>query len=290
MIVMKIHGGIGNQMFQYALGRHLALRHKTELLLDVSFYQKENKRHTTRAFQLDLFNTELLFATERDLKQLLGLPFLRVLNRQLNRFGINLLSNYYSEKAHHFRNEVLSLKDNTYLEGYWQTPQYFEEIEVIIRKDFVFKEAVNTINTGLAQQIQATQSVAIHIRRGDYLNNSLHDVFDMNYVEKGMALMQNLLGDKIHLFIFSDDLPWCRENLNTLYPHMSRAYCDGGNSKEDLQLMSMCKHFMIANSSFSWWAAYLSNNIDKIVVAPKKWFNDESINASDLIPQNWIRI
>lgn len=165
MIIMKIHGGLGNQMFQYALGRHLALRLKTVLKLDVSFYQKENKRHTPRHFQLDVFNTDLTFATEKDLKQILGMAFLREPNRLLNRFGINVLSNYYSEKAHNFNGEVLNLKDNAYLEGYWQTPQYFEEIEGIIRTDFVFKETVNTTNTDLAQQIAATESVAIHIRR-----------------------------------------------------------------------------------------------------------------------------
>jgi Glycosyl transferase family 11 len=290
MIVMKIHGGLGNQMFQYALGRHLALRLKTVLKLDVSFYQKESKRHTTRNFQLDVFKTDVTFATEKDLKQILGMSFLREPNRLLNRFGINILSHYYSEKTHNFNSEVLNLKDNAYLEGYWQTPQYFDEIEDIIRTDFVFKETVNASNASLAHQIEPTESVAIHIRRGDYLNNPRHNVFDISYIEKGIAFMQDSLGDKIRLFIFSDDLPWCRENLNMLYPNIPRSYCDGGNGKEDFQLMSMCKHFIIANSSFSWWAAYLSTNSDKIVIAPKKWFNDERINSSDLIPQNWIQI
>ena len=290
MIVMKIHGGIGNQMFQYALGRHLALRLKTDLKLDVSFYQTESKRHTSRRFQLDLFHTDLTFATDKELNQLLGLSFLREPNRQLNRFGINVLSNYYYEKSHNFNPEVLDLKDNTYLEGYWQTPQYFEEIEGIIRKEFVFKDVLNAQNTGLAQQIEATESVAIHIRRGDYLNNPVHNVFDISYIEKGIALLQKTFGDRIHLFIFSDDLQWCRENLNTLFPTISRIYCDGGNGKEDLQLMSMCKHFVIANSSFSWWAAWLGCAANKKVVAPQKWFNGTKFDGSDIIPKEWIKL
>ncbi len=290
MIVMKIHGGIGNQMFQYALGRHLALRLKTALKLDVSFYQTESKRHASRRFQLDLFHTDLTFATDKELNQLLGLSFLREPNRQLNRFGINVLSNYYGEKSHNFNREILDLKDNSYLEGYWQTPQYFEEIEGIIRKEFVFNDAIDTQNTGLARQIEATVSVAIHIRRGDYLNNPVHNVFDISYIEKGIALMQDTIGEKIQLYIFSDDLKWCRENLNTLYPNIPKLFCEGGNAKEDLQLMSMCQHFIIANSSFSWWAAWLGRASNKTVVAPQKWFNGTKFDGSDIIPKDWIKI
>lgn len=287
MIVMKIHGGIGNQMFQYALGRYLAMRLKTDLKLDVSFYQKESKRYTPRTFQLDLFNTDLVFATEKDLSQILGLSFLKEPNRLLNRLGINILPNYYSEKSHNFNSEVLSLKDNTYLEGYWQTPQYFEEIESYIRQEFVFKEAVNASNITLEQEILASKSVAIHIRRGDYLNNPVHNVFDISYLEKGISFMYDTLGDKIHLFIFSDDLKWCRDNLDKVYPNLSRTYCDGGNAKEDLQLMSMCQHFIIANSSFSWWAAWLGSATLKKVVAPQKWFNGTTFDGSDILPKDW---
>ena len=165
-----------------------------------------------------------------------------------------------------------------------------EEIEGIIRKEFVFKDVLNAQNTGLAQQIEATESVAIHIRRGDYLNNPVHNVFDISYIEKGIALLQKTFGDRIHLFIFSDDLQWCRENLNTLFPTISRIYCDGGNGKEDLQLMSMCKHFVIANSSFSWWAAWLGCAANKKVVAPQKWFNGTKFDGSDIIPKEWIKL
>lgn len=290
MIVMKIHGGLGNQMFQYALGRHLALRLKTDLKLDTSFYQKERKRETPRDFQLDLFHTDLAFASEKEVNQLLGMSFLREPNRLLNRFGINVLSNYYREKSHSFNSEVLDLKDNTYLEGYWQAPQYFEDIEAIIRKEFVFKDALKEENKGLAHQIATSKSVAIHIRRGDYLNNPVHNVFNINYIEKGIALIQESFGDKIHLFIFSDDLAWCRENLNGLYPNLTRSYCDGGNGKEDLQLMSMCQHFIIANSSFSWWAAWLGRATNKKVLAPQKWFNGIKFDGTDIIPKYWTKI
>lgn len=287
---MKIHGGLGNQMFQYALGRHLAWRNQVELKLDTSFYTKQHRKDTPRDFQLSIFNCYLTLCSESDIKELVLFPKLMEWNKWLNRFHVNFLPNYVYEKTFTFEPNILKLKSNIYLEGYWQTPQYFEEIETIIRQDFTFKEDISIQNKALAQKIEATESIAIHIRRGDFLTNALHNVFEMDYVLKSTQLMLEKLGEKITFFVFSDDIDWCKDNLNNVNPNIEWHYCDGGSAKEDLQLMSSCKHFIVANSSFSWWAAWLSNNINKIVVAPKKWFNDPQKDTSDLLPNTWIQI
>ncbi len=290
MIIMKIHGGLGNQMFQYALGRHLSLLNNVALKLDTSFYTKRHRKDTNREFKLSIFNCQLTLCNESDMEKLVLFPKLMEWNKWLNRLHVNFLPNYIYEKAFTFDPNILKPKDKIYLEGYWQSPQYFDAIKDVIRQDFTFKENINEMNKDLAKQIEVTQSVAIHIRRGDFLTNQLHNTFEMSYIHNAIQFIVSKLGENIKLFIFSDDLDWCKMNLTFIYPELQRYYCDGGGTKEDLHLMSLCKYFIIANSSFSWWAAWLSNYKNKLIIAPKNWYNDNKKNSQDLLPSDWIKI
>ena len=290
MIIVKIHGGLGNQMFQYALGRSIALRHGCAVKLDLSFYEQRNWKETPRTFQLSFFRTQLMPCSEKERRQFIVNPTIQKWNKRINRLNINFLSKYYQEKSCRFDENILTLKDNVYLEGYWQTPQYFEPFSAIIREDFTFREDLNDSNQALYERIVNAESVAVHIRRGDYLTNPMHNVFEITYLQKAIQIMVEKLGKNIQLFIFSDDLNWCKVNLNNINPELPEYYCEGGDTKEDLQLMSSCKHFIIANSSFSWWAAWLSGYQNKVVIAPKKWFNDVRKDTTDLLPKDWIQI
>ena len=283
-------GGLGNQMFQYALGRHLASLNNTTLKIDIFAYNTDQRKGELRDFELNQFHIQADVCSHQDIRQYTGHPILRKLNQLIHRFGINLFPNHVHEKQFHFDKSILELKNKVYLEGYWQSAKYLNSIDSIIRKDFTFKNDVLAVNKALKEKIDTTKSVAIHIRRGDYVNNPLHNVFDMGYIEKAVQLMLDTVGKDVAFFIFSDDLDWCKNNLFTQDKNITRYYCDGGSSIEDFQLMSSCKHFITANSTFSWWAAYLSHNTQKIVITPQKWFNNSEVNTDDIIPDNWIKL
>jgi len=193
------------------------------------------------------------------------------------------------EKQFAFDKKVPELGPNTYLQGFWQSPKYFEEYENVIRKDFTLKNMPDNIER-LAREIQSQASLCVHVRRGDYVRNKLHDVVGQGYYKKGIDYIKSKTNiDKI--YIFSDDRSWCEDNLHF---DISTMYIGDGYAGEagegNIYLMSQCKNFIIPNSTFSWWGAWLSNFKDKIVVCPKRWFNDLSINTDDLMPRDWVRI
>ena len=201
--------------------------------------------------------------------------------------------NVIREPHFHFYSIVLKAKDNVYIEGYWQSEKYFKDIEAVIRREFTVKNELQGKNKEVAQQILDTLSVAIHIRRGDYISNpltaKLHNTCSLEYYQQAINIFVGKVKDP-HFFIFSDDPAWLQKNMVLQYPITHVNHNKADKDCEDLRLMSMCKHNIIANSSFSWWGAWLNNNPDKIVVAPKKWFNDDSYNTKDLLPESWIKI
>ncbi|MFH0972649.1 MAG: alpha-1,2-fucosyltransferase, partial [Patescibacteria group bacterium] len=186
--------------------------------------------------------------------------------------------------------EILKLKDDIFLDGYWQTEKYFKDIEDIIRSEFTLKTEYSNLNPELIAKISSCNSVSMHIRRGDYITNQntneFHGICFLDYYKKAI----NLIAEKFPnptIFIFSDDLKWCKENIKIKYPIV---FVKGNKNYEDLIMMSKCSHNIIANSSFSWWGAWLNNNPNKIVIAPQKWLNNPNINYSDIIPSTWIKI
>lgn len=276
MIKTKLIGGLGNQMFQYAAGRRLSYVHNTPLQLDIS----DLKRLKTRKYELDCFNIkgEII---ERQNNDLFGKIVKRLTNRE----------NIYFEKNFRFDRAILNLPDNVTLVGYWQSEKYFSDIEGIIRKELNFKHSPIGKIRSILRKVRSSESVAIHFRRTDYIDNKkffyYHGVCSLDYYQKAISLIAERLKSP-EFFIFSDDLPWVKRNLKIEHP----AFFVDLNDKdyEDLRLMSSCRHQIIANSTFSWWGAWLNENKHKIVVCPKNWFRNKSINTEDLIPYTWIRI
>jgi hypothetical protein len=177
-----------------------------------------------------------------------------------------------------------------YLDGYFQNEKYFNEIRNILTKEFSLKEQLSGHYKEISHRISGCHSVSIHIRRGDYVSNTItnnyHGICDLNYYNRAMSLMAERITEP-HFFIFSDDIGWAKENLKSTWPI---TFVSGGKNFEDLFLMSQCKHNIIANSSFSWWGAWLNKNFEKIVIGPVKWFNAPKINAEFSLPEKWIRL
>ena len=291
MIVVKLMGGLANQMFQYAVGRAVAIANDTELRLDSSFYNHQPSEITQRHYALDVFNAAVKMADENDVAKMLGIwRFLpsrlsQAMNRRLP------VDTYLFEKnANSYDGHIFDLGHDLYLDGYWQTDKYFVSIREIILNDFTLKADVSEVYRTFLRMIKTSQAVALHVRRGDYVTDKKTQEFAGNcrldYYYESVELIKRKT-DKPVFFIFSDDIAWCKDNL-----HISRQahYVEGTKDYEDLMLMQFCQHNIIANSTFSWWGAWTNRNPEKIVIAPKRWFADENANKCDIVPESWIRI
>lgn len=282
MIIIKLIGGLGNQLFQYSLGRHLSIRNNAQLKLDVSGFE------TYKLHKYSLYNFNIVenFSSNEEVKKL-------GINNKILKNINNLLPlqyrKYIKESGYLFAPMILDLKDNVYLEGYWQSEKYFKDIEDAIKKEITLKVEVDELVQNL---IDGTESVSLHIRRADYVTSpkaiKVYSACSLEYYRQAIDIITKKISNP-NFFVFSDDIDWAKKNLKINYPLF---FVDHGAEKnyEDLILMSKCRHNIIANSSFSWWGAWLNNNSDKIIIAPKKWFNDNSKNTSDLLPNNWIKI
>jgi hypothetical protein len=295
MIIVKLQGGLGNQMFQYAIGRKLSLLNKTQLKLDLNFLLDRTPRSdfTYRDYNLNIFNLKLEFATSDEIK-----PFVNYLGSKIKRKIYTYLflgknNKYISEKQFTCDPNIFKLTGNIYLDGYWQSEKYFADIKDILYREFTIKYPQDIRSREISNMIEITQSVSIHIRRADYVQNQLtykiHGICDLDYYYNCI----NLLLDKVqnpHFFIFSDDTQWVKENLKLNYPITFVDHNNASRNYEDLRLMSQCQHNIIANSTFSWWGAWLNQNPDKIVYAPQKWFNDQTRDTKDIIPETWLKV
>ncbi|MFA6925326.1 MAG: alpha-1,2-fucosyltransferase [Bacteroidales bacterium] len=318
MIIAKITSGLGNQMFQYAAARRLANYHNTELKLDISHFSKNNER----TYDLKYFNIVENIATPIDIfkvykleginrlsfKKIFGKKFSDKFNNLIEKkikkayYNFNPESNnkpallrgkILAQNFCHFDERVLTAPDNVYMLGYWQSEKYFKDVENIIRKEFTFKNPPHGKNEELSREIKSNNSVSIHIRRGDYINNpAVHKDFhicDIDYYLRSIAYISKQITNPI-FYVFSDDISWVKENLKMPY---SMIFVDSNTSQnnfEDMRLMSLCKHNIVANSSFSWWSAWLNENKNKIIVAPKEWVRIKNYITRDIVPEGWNRI
>jgi len=291
MIITKLSGGLGNQLFQYAVARHLAQQHNTELKLDITAFKDDR----LRSYALSPFNIIENIASEEEIQLLKASTpsFFTRLNRKFLRQPLKLPSSYVREKHFHFDPEILSLSNNCYLEGYWQSEKYFASITNLICNEFSIKAPPTLLNMTLAETMKACNSVSIHIRRGDYITSlsasNTHGVCDIAYYQRALEYLSNKI-DSLHFFIFSDDPDWVKINFNIPYQSTYVTRNDAINGFEDLRLMSQCQHHIIANSTFSWWGAWLSSNPNKIVIAPQQWFVVTDKNTEDMIPTKWKRL
>lgn len=295
MICVQLNGGLGNQMFQYACGKALAYKHQTELLLDTSGLINNKTGITFRSFELGIFKINIQEAATNDIKRLKPLLY-RIVNVLTFKMGFRGIqtSRYFIEKNFYYNESIDKIGKYCYINGYWQSYRYFQHIDKIIHDEFKFPEIVDIVNSEEFIKINKENSISLHIRRSDFVNNKHHDIHgtcSIEYYRKAVEYVATKISSPF-FFIFSDDMEWARANLNLNFPCEFVSGNIGKQSYIDMQLMSHCKHNIIANSSFSWWGAWLNPNPNKIVVAPKQWFADEKMNSqtNDLIPETWIKL
>lgn len=296
MIIVKLYGGLGNQMFIYAAGRYLALKHNTTLKLDITDF----KTSINRYYQLNLMNINAEIASNEDINRIKFNKFALIANK--------LLMSKIIPKKYLYKNYIIHRKDvgsnvMEYWDGFFDIPdnsylnidpwsyKYFEKINNVILKEFTFKKNFTGENLNFLQSIKnEPNSVSIHIRRTDYIKEqSDYDVCDLNYFYKCVKIMSEKVPNP-HFFIFSDDSDWIKRNFKIEFPY---TIIDNNNFEtcyEDLRLMSKCKHHIIPNSTFSWWAAWLNKSPNKIVIRPKKYLKSDRLKTSDLYPESWISV
>ena len=289
MITVLLSGGLGNQMFQYATAKALATRLNVPLAIDLLYYSKKTKA-TPRLFGLDVFNTDLKIKS--DWRNLIYVRYKLFFLKHINL--LQMLKIFSDSHALYYEKGFENLKDGTILSGYFQNENYFKSIEAIIRSDFKFKNTLKGRNLELSEKIHSTLSIAIHIRRGDYVTNPVSNlaVCNQEYYHKAIEYITKKIVNP-SFFIFSDDMEWVRNNIDFgNYPVIPIDWNNNENSYIDLHLMSLCKHNIIANSSFSWWGAWLNSNSQKIVIAPQQWFKNDlpNKNYSQYTPKKWLRI
>jgi hypothetical protein len=273
MVIVQLIGGLGNQLFQYAAAKSLAIEKKKKLRIDISQFGSY-KLHN---YALNHFNI-----TSNIYKK----P-----NKYLRKITSFFYKNIrYKEVGFGYNKDLIQIDGAAvFLVGYFQSEKYFLKYEKEIRKDFEIITPLKKITKETIEQIQKVNSVSIHIRRGDYLINPMHNTNKEYYYEKALEIIENRIENPV-FFVFSDDMDWVKLNFSTKRETVFIDFNDALTNFEDLKLMSSCKHNIIANSSFSWWGAWLNQNPDKIVIAPKQWFNDDSIYSEDIIPTSWIKI
>lgn len=293
MIIIKLRGGLGNQLFQYALGRKLAKNANTELRLDLTLLH-DRTNVTPRAFTLNIFNINATIATKKDEQKILGPRLFRPIKRRLWKMGIDLFHwNYFRETSFEFHPEILEHKGSMVLEGYWQSEDYFKDIRNTLLKELTVKDSLISPEIKMTcQYIKDNESVAVHVRRGDYVANpivnQLFGICSLEYYEKAIDLMKSQLQNP-KFFVFSDDTDWCKMHLK-FSPYDQVQFMNGNKDFEDFLFMSSCHHQIIANSSFSWWAAWLNPYQHKKIIAPKNWFVSAELNTSHVVPAEWIRL
>lgn len=288
-IIVSLQGGLGNQLFQYASAKALADQNNSELSFDLEWFKTSKTKYTVTNREFALAPFEITAAIE-PIKEL---PKNRISRKLYNIFFRKEAYNIYYEKSFNFDENFFKINTPVHLKGYWQSYKYFQNIENTIRLDLGTPKNLSNASLTMMQKIQGSDAICLHIRRGDYVSNKhandFHGLCELEYYNEALSIVSKDLALP-HCFIFSDEPGWVRENM--LLPFTTTIVDINGpdTPHEDLWLMAACRRFVIANSSLSWWGAWLSNHSDKIVVAPKKWFRNDSQDTSDLIPDNWIRM
>lgn len=292
MVIVRLNGGLANQMFEYAMARTVAHRRQTSVRLDFQSLNADRKR----CYCLGAWKINAAPASSVDY---LRLRCVSKWHRMLNRPGPYYAEPYVSEQSFGFDSNVLKAPRHCLLIGYWQSEKYFKEIEPIIRREFTLRAEPSAKTQEVAREIRASNSVSVHIRRGDYVSDPdshrAHGTCSTQYYENAAAHIARRV-DHPHLFVFSDEPQWVRENLNlpfsmTFVDHNSPGDSQApGREHEDLWLMALCRHAILANSSFSWWGAWLNPEHNRIVIRPKQWARDPRFEPRDLIPDSWIAL
>lgn len=282
MVIVRFKGGLGNQLFQYGLYKNLELLGK-DVRADISDYE-ENR--DSRNFLLRDIGMKLVYANANDIEKYRGRlnSIIEIVRRK---YGLR--KSYFGEKEDIFDKKIFLL-DDIYLDGFWQNELYFKEIESEIREELInlLYQNDNVKKTDLKNKIENENSIAVHIRRGDYIKkNSIYtNLGESDYYDKAIEYIRNKVENPV-FYLFSDDTEWIKEKYRGKEFVIVEDY-EGKSEQEDLILMSKCKHNIIANSSYSWWAAWINCNNKKIVIAPKEWF---FINKkTNIVCSSWLSI
>lgn len=283
-VVVRLTGGLGNQMFQYAAGLHLASRLSCPVVVDTRVYDT----YRLHGYELNAWSISAKPAPAEILKQA---SLLKI------RFGEKwpfLLGKerFFKEKSLAFDPAWLQIKTPKWLLGYFQSEQYFAASRAQILKEFSLPQQLSEVTQNYQIQMASAESVAVHVRRGDYVTNTetmrIHGVCSRGYYENACSSIQGRLSNPV-FYVFSNDPDWARQNIG--WPERTVFVNSHGNSPAvDIALMASCKHHIIANSSFSWWGAWLSANLSGIKIAPSPWFDEPSYLEGDLVPKSWERI
>ncbi len=292
MIITQLLGGLGNQMFQYALGRKLSCMHKVSLKMDLSGF----KDYTRRTYRLSHYAIHADFASNKDIDAVMfhnRTGLFRTLDSLTDRFQPYYRRSVYREPHFLYDPNILKCKSDVYLIGYWQTEKYFSDIAETIRRDFTVVEDPDPRNRAMADEIRGCEAVSLHVRRGDYtsdpVTHAYHGTCPDDYYRRAIGIIEKQV-ENPRFFIFSDDPPWVSGHMETGHPTVFADINGPEKDYEDMRLMSLCRHHIIANSSFSWWGAWLCTNPGKIVIAPRQWFARRDIDTRDIIPEHWLRI
>lgn len=296
MIVIKLISGLGNQLFQYAVARQLSLTHNVPLKLDTSFFGSQD----LRSFKLHQYAIGAEVATQAEVASLLDVYSSRSLSAKLYRRA----ESYLPKQYHRYFKEtewwvyepaLMQVKDRAYLDGYWQHHRYFANLYPRVLEELTVREAYTGSALAWLHELQSQPAaVSVHIRRGDYLTDkaafSLMGILPLEYYHQAIAYISQRVPAACFYF-FSDDLDWVKDNLRPAQPSRYVEIAGGAKDYVELDLMSKCKHNIIANSSFSWWGAFLNRNTDKIVVAPHKWVVPEDTNNKIKLQfPSWVKL
>lgn len=289
MIIVKLAGGLGNQMFQYATALALAIKNNTNLKIDLTtFYLDKYRKYELGYFKV---SAPTIY------------PYPKVIYRIAKKLltnNINSKMPFFPPYGHHVLRErsfsfnpiILEKSTNVFLDGYWQSEKYFSNIKHHLQKEYLLKYPLNGKLNSLEKEIRENNSVSLHIRRGDYISNpknrDIYIVCSTEYYRNAIEYISSRIKNPKY-YVFSNDMNWAKENLSKIN-NITFVETYGAHAYEELYLMSLCKHNIIANSTFSWWGAWLNTNSHKIVISPKKWFKDDNIDQKDLIPSSWNKI
>lgn len=286
MIITKIKGGLGNQMFQYAVAFTVSKKNNVEMKIDISTYEDSviKNSDTPRYFDLEEFKISKEVAKEEEVEKLINR--FGIIGRGLRYFRQKFIRQFYED----YHPQILN-KKNYFMDGYWQSEKYFKDIREDIIKEFTLKNLSDKYREALNKIVE--NSVSIHIRRGDLITNkAVNDMWgtpSIEYYKKALEyIKERSKVDKV--YFFSDDIDWVKENFDFVDVEKVFFSDTGLSTAEELILMSKCSHNIIPNSTFSWWSAWLNQNPNKIVIAPSKWMRYDDGTHPNIIPESWIRI
>ena len=277
-IIIDLFGGLGNQLFQYALAKSLESIHNVKTDFNTNFYYKNFDDQTFREVSLNKFNIKFTEKRKNFIEKLITKDSISNIIPKIN-------YKYYNENNLNPSDlEKIKLKRINFFTGYWQNYNYFKSVESELKSCLSLDHNLKNLNSKTLKEISDSNSLCIHVRRTDYVG-SQHEVVDVDYYKNAFKLLDTKVSN-LKVFVFSDDINWSKKNLSFI----PKAIFCNYSMINDFHLMTLCKFFIIPNSSFSWWAAYLSDFKNKIVIIPDKWHKTNLKLMKDASPENWIKL